>query len=76
MKEIIKNIFSKKNEDSIQVTISKRITPGKYETIDDSGRSYIVFSSISWYPGSRVIIQNDRIIASSGTIETIKTYEV
>ncbi len=76
MKQELSNIFSVPKPVSITATIRSRISPGRYSLADDTGRILQAESTNTWYPGSRVVVENGRIVSSGGRYGNIKIYEV
>lgn len=76
MKEALKKLFTPDQPTSITATVQGRISTGRYQLADDSGRILQADSGLIWSPGSRVIVQAGRIVSAGGQSQTIKTYEV
>lgn len=75
-KTILKNLFAPPQPASITATVKRRLAPTRYELTDDSGLMIQAESTAVWSPGSRVIVQAGRIVASAGIAKTIRVYEV
>lgn len=75
-KTFLENMFKKSNSTSFNATVVRRIRKGRYQLQDDSGNLFQADSSIHWIPGSRVSVQNDRILTGGGSVPNIKTYQV
>jgi hypothetical protein len=76
MKEILKKLFIKESAAPIAATVIRRLSPGRYELTDDSGRTIQADATIALSPFQRVTVQAGRVIALSGRQQTIRTYEV
>ena len=76
MKDALKKMFTPDQPASIQATVQGRISTGRYELADDTGRKLQADSGLIWSPGARVIVQSGRIVSAGGQAQTIKTYEV
>lgn len=76
MKDILGKLFGDNGQTTIYATTNKRLSPGRYEFIDDSGRIIRADTDLIISPTQRVIIQNGRVVSLSGINEKIRTYEV
>jgi len=76
MKEVLSKLFAREQTGAIAATVSRRLDPGRYEFVDDSGRTLQAETTIALSPFQRVTIQSGRVVSLSGPTATIKTYEV
>ncbi len=77
IKTALERMFKPTEPTTIIATVVKRVSEGKFQLVDDTGREFTAFSSIDWPPQRRVLVQSGRIIQSStGTAGSIKTYIV
>jgi hypothetical protein len=76
MKEILQKLFSPATPATVTAAVIRRLSPGRYELADDSGRIIQADATLTLVPGQRAIIQSGRVIALSGRQQSIRTYEV
>lgn len=76
MKETLEKLFKPDSQVAFAASVSRRITLGVYEVIDDAGRVLQINSSLVLLPSQRVIVGSGRVLSLSGLGQTIKTYEV
>jgi hypothetical protein len=76
MKEILQKLFARDPAGAITATVQRRLAPGRYECVDDSGRILQADTTLTLSPLQRVTIQAGRVVSLSGQQQTIKTYEV
>lgn len=76
MKEILQKLFAKDPAGAFTATVSRRLAPGRYELVDDSGRILQADTTLILSPLQRVTVQTGRVVSLSGPKQTIKTYEV
>lgn len=77
MRSVLENIFNPPDTSAKLTTVQKRISPSKYEVVDDVGRTTLVDSDfLNISPGKRVVVQLGRIISIVGKSEVVKNYRV
>jgi hypothetical protein len=76
MKEILQKLFAIDGAASTTAAVIRRLSPGRYELADDSGRILQADATLSLVPGQRVVIQTGRVVSLSGRQQSIRTYEV
>ncbi|MGV0961807.1 MAG: hypothetical protein ACOYB1_18435 [Limnohabitans sp.] len=76
MKEVLNKLFAQDTPASVPATIIRWLSPGRYELEDDAGRKLQADTTAILSPGTRVMVQADRIVAVIGRNQSIRTYEV
>jgi len=76
MKDVLKKLFSKEAPVTITAAVRRRIAPGRYELIDDSGRVFQADTNLILSPQQRGVVQGGRVISLVGRRQAIRTYEV
>ena len=76
MKDVLNRLFGTTESGTIYATTNRRLSPGRYEFTDDSGRIIQADTNLQIAPSQRVIIQNGWVISLSSKAEKIRTYEV
>ena len=74
--DVLKNMFRKDGQLTVQATITSKISAMTYSLLDDSGSILTANSSVNWTIGERVIVQGGQIISKTGRSSSIKVYTV
>lgn len=74
--ETIKKIVGKKERPTVRIGTVKAKKGARYQVEDDLGRTFYCWSSLSWAPGARVTMTDNRITGTGPEKTEISIFEV